>query len=305
MNNNGLKGVKMMVRIAAGFGIIMMLFVLIFYVNLLTGGSSWTNDGLLRFETMDDLFSYRLAIILLLIWSTVNTLICNTAVIMYSMKDDATFIANKWTLAVLSISIGGMFTPFILIKLPNTPTSATKNARGTIVKVFGLSWAVSSIISIATIGGIYGSLSDQTFVGNQMNIFITLMTVFGVLALVNALSSSLFFLDYGNKQLAAGEKGNGFVKAIAVVYTSIITVNLALQFLSSLFSMFSGFNRGNNAFANFFNGMFQLTRSLFMMFLIFQVIKGLWVDRGNQMKFDTYSKWNNNQQKPKQVNANY
>ncbi|GAA6237933.1 MAG: hypothetical protein SPLM_00580 [Spiroplasma phoeniceum] len=231
-----------------------------------------------------DLTSVKVVLLLVVIFSFFTTIICNIGLIRYAISStDAELCANKWSLAVLSLSIGGFFAPFALTWLPDTDVKATKNARVVIVRYLGTAWLVSALASIIAIMIFYNKATDKTWVGDSKQNFAIMM---GVLAVVSVLS--LIFVPgfYSNKVVAnmMAETSYGkWLRFVSTVYTILVTIMLVIQIITALLKLIEPFGRifqkGQNGlaiFANILNFTATLIGTIFMIYLITKVIKGLW-----------------------------
>ncbi|WP_338956135.1 hypothetical protein [Spiroplasma endosymbiont of Polydrusus cervinus] len=231
-----------------------------------------------------DLTSYKVLILLAVIFSLFTTIICNIGLIRYAIgSTDAELCANKWSLAVLSLSFGGFFAPFALTWLPDTDVKATKNARIVIVRYLGTAWLVSALACIASVMIFYNKATDKVWVGDAKQNFAIMM---GVLAVVSVLS--LIFVPgfYSNKVVAnmMTETSYGkWLRLVSTIYTVLVTIMLIIQIITALLKLIEAFGRmfqkgqdGLSIFVNILHFTSTLIGIFFMVYLITKVIKGLW-----------------------------
>ncbi|WP_053391172.1 hypothetical protein [Spiroplasma kunkelii] len=231
-----------------------------------------------------DLTSVKIVLLLVVIFSFFTTIICNIGLIRYAISStDAELCVNKWSLSVLSLSIGGFFVPFALTWLPDTDVKATKNVRVVIVRYLGIAWLVSSLASIVAIMIFYNKATDKTWVGDSKQNFTIMM---GVLSVVSVLSLIFVPWFYSNKVVAnmMAETSYGkWLRFVSTVYTILVTIMLVIQIITALLKLIEVFGRifqkGENGlaiFANILNFTATLIGTIFMIYLITKVIKGLW-----------------------------
>ncbi len=231
-----------------------------------------------------DLASYKVVILLAVIFSFFTTIICNIGLIRYAIgSNDAELCANKWSLAVLSLSLGGFFAPFALTWLPDTDVKATKNARVVIVRYLGTAWLVSALVSIAAVMIFYNSATNKVWVGDSQRNFAIMM---GVLAAVSVISLILVPGFYSSRVVAnmmAETSFGKWLRFVSTIYTVLVTIMLIIQIITALLKLIESFGRmfqkgqnGLSIFANILNFTSTLIGTIFMVYLITKVIKGLW-----------------------------
>ncbi|AOX43768.1 hypothetical protein S100390_v1c04250 [Spiroplasma sp. NBRC 100390] len=231
-----------------------------------------------------DLASYKVVILLAVIFSFFTTIICNIGLIRYAIaSNDAELCANKWSLAVLSLSLGGFFAPFALTWLPDTDVKATKNARVVIVRYLGTAWLVSALVSIAAVMIFYNSATNKVWVGDSQRNFAIMM---GVLAAVSVISLILVPGFYSSRVVAnmmAETSFGKWLRFVSTIYTVLVTIMLIIQIITALLKLIEAFGRmfqkgqnGLSIFANILNFTSTLIGTIFMVYLITKVIKGLW-----------------------------
>ncbi|AGM25989.1 hypothetical protein SSYRP_v1c03950 [Spiroplasma syrphidicola EA-1] len=273
------------------FGIIGVLFLAGYYFYF---WSNYTNGQItgdlntyqtLFMNSWEDLGTYRVLFLIIIMFTLTTTLICNIGLIRYATSGtDAELCANKWSLAVLSLSLGGVIAPFALTWLPNTDVKATKNARVTIVRYLGTGWMLGAIGAIIAIGSFMGVTNNSGFVtASAKNTFITVMTILGVVAGFSLLFVPFFYnrktVDHMIAQTSLGK----WYRFVSTVYTVFATILLVIQIISAIVKLIEAFGRifsnrqnGFQIFLNILNFSFMLIGTMFMIYLITSVIKGLW-----------------------------
>ncbi|WP_425378249.1 hypothetical protein [Spiroplasma endosymbiont of Polydrusus pterygomalis] len=231
-----------------------------------------------------DLTSYKVVILLVVMFSFFTTIICNIGLIRYAIgSTDAELCANKWSLAVLSLSLGGFFAPFALTWLPDTDVKATKNARIVIVRYLGTAWLVSALASIVAVMTFYNKATNKVWVDDAKHNFAIMM---GVLVVVSVLSLIFVPVFYSTKVIAnmMAETSYGkWLRFVSTIYTVLVTIMLIIQIITALLKLIEAFGRmfqkgqdGLSIFANILHFTSTLIGTIFMVYLITKVIKGLW-----------------------------
>ncbi|WP_374696788.1 hypothetical protein [Spiroplasma endosymbiont of Polydrusus formosus] len=231
-----------------------------------------------------DLTSYKVVILLAIMFSFFTTIICNIGLIRYAIgSDDAELCANKWSLTVLSLSLGGFFVPFALTWLPDTDVKATKNARIVIVRYLGTAWLASALASIVAVMIFYNKAVDKVWVGDGKQNFAIMM---GVLVVVSVLSLIFVPCFYSNKVVAnmMAETSYGkLLRFVSTIYTVLVTIMLIIQIITALLKLIEAFGfmfqkrqDGLSIFTNILHFTSTLIGTIFMVYIITKVIKGLW-----------------------------
>ena len=288
------------IKLSSVFGIVMMVLLLAVYSyyenRYLNSNNPAKNDLLIR--SYADLGSISVIIPIILVWMLAKTVVCNVGLIRYANLSDEELCANKWALAVLSLSLGGFFAPFALTWLPNANETATKNARTTIVRYMGISWAIGGALTGIALLAIWGAIpsTQQKWTGNSQSIFSAAVAV--VFAL-GALSLLLSFPFYGTKAEKAIQTETGAFKwfnFVTVAFCVIVTIELVIQIIVSLLKALEAFARiGNSSgvgriFAIIY-AFAQLVSTMFMIYLISRVIHGLWTNQGRTMTINRYDRY--------------
>lgn len=66
--------------------------------------------------------------------------------------DDLTLCANKWMISALSLTVGGLFTPFIMSSFPNIKIRSTIKPKVFLTKAFGIFMVVGAPLAMLTYG---------------------------------------------------------------------------------------------------------------------------------------------------------
>ena len=277
---------RLWIKISSYFGIfvVSLLAFLYFYTAYRIGHKEGKNPGGLIVTSFKDLTSSQILLFIGLILTTLSTIVCNIGLIRYASLPDNQFLANKWSLAVLSLSIGGFLAPWFLIHLPNVDTKATKNARVTIVKYMGTSWYLGCLF--AGLGLIILKtlvpVGNRTWASNGPAIF------WGVTGGLLALGSILvaitvpFYGDRVEHIIATKSSGYRYYQTVATIFTFIVTIMLVISIITAILRVLSEFSRAfqaQNGIETFFlviSALLQAVYTAFLIYMIIAVIKGLW-----------------------------
>lgn len=236
-----------------------------------------------------DLTSFKIIILLAIIFSFFTTIICNIGLINYAINStDIELCINKWSLAILSLSIGGFFTPFALTWLPDVNVKSTKNVRIVIIRYLGTSWMISSIISIITIMIFYNKVTDKYWIENSKQNFLTMMMFLTVISIFSLIFVPCFYNNKVVINMMSETYYGKWLRFVSTVYAVIVTLMLIIQIITSLLKFIESFYRifqkgqdGLTIFTNILNISTSLIGTMFMIYLIIRVIKGLWKREDN------------------------
>ncbi|WHQ36654.1 hypothetical protein [Spiroplasma sp. SV19] len=250
--------------------------------GVLVGDINAANSWLMN--SYADLTSYKVVILLVVIFSFFTTIICNIGLIRYAISsNDAELCANKWSLAVLSLSLGGFLAPFALTWLPDTDVKATKNARVTIVRYLGTAWLVSALVSIAAIMIFYNKATVKVWVGDSQRNFAIMMGVLAAVSVISLIFVPGFYSSRVVANMMAETSFGKWLRFVSTIYTVLVTMMLIIQIITALLKLIEAFGRmfqkgqdGLSVFANILNFTTTLIGTIFMVYLITKVIKGLW-----------------------------
>ncbi len=281
-------GVRLWLKISSYFGILMMIILVGVYFYGVTkanspGGVSQAVSAAVV-TSYKDLGSIKVLLFIFLIWSSVKTLVCNIGLIRYASAPDEEFIANKWALAVLSLSIGGFLAPFFLTHLPNTETKATKNARTTIVRYMGLSWALAGIVTLIAmfiLKSMIPAANHDWTSGQEKNFYVAIGCLAG-LGVLAGLTCAPFFSKNVANTIKTRSEGYHFYNLIMTGYVVIVTIELIALLCYAIFNTFVSIARAINsqngfeAFFNILSAILNIVYTIYLMRIITAVIRGLW-----------------------------
>lgn len=231
-----------------------------------------------------------------------SIIFCVALVHFVSTASDEDLIANKWAVAVLSLTVGGFLTPFLLTRLPNVEVKATRNARTTISKWFGFAGLMASIMSGVIIAVQWISNKPEA---DNLQTNTILIAILATIAAFTLISCLVFFRKDTDEKIANNEGVGQFAKVLSIVYTIVATIILILQLIYMVLKIVAifqdMFSSEGNAFMKILNVIasgFQIAMTVWTMTIIIQVIGGIWKKDGKpEFKF------NENAEKHLQPNA--
>lgn len=297
---------RLWIKISSWFGIIMMMILVIGWFYLYGKGVGKTSN---QFNNDIVVYSYNSLIglqgwlLIFLIWAAVKSFVCSFGLLRYAKLPDNEFVANKYQMAVLSLTIGGFFTPFILIRLPNVDVKTTQNARVTIVKYFGTSGAVAGILTAFALLAVKSTIpgGNQIWVRNQESIYWGMFGGFLALGILTGGITFPFYGDKAQKVLASRGKNYHYYNVVSIIFTVIATIELCILVVVAILRVFAEFARaaqaenGIETFLFLMRAIFQAVYTVMLMYIVIQVIKGLWrTDKnglmfmGKSQKFENY-----------------
>ena len=291
-------GTRLWIRISSLFGIIMVVFMLggyFYLINQYNNGVRNKSLDSIIIKNANDLVSGPGILMLFLIWSTVKTLVCNIGLIKFAGEEDSVFLANKWTLIVLSLSIGGFFAPWSMSRLPNVNVKATRNARVTIVKYMGFAWALSGLLT-SIIFVVLKTKLTGSFTGNSSKYFTLIISINALLFVVNFIAFLIFNIKPAANILNAKEPGYKKYEMITTMYVFVITLQLIVLIISACLRTILDFLKaaeGQDAFERIFNvinAIFSLVYTIYLIKIITSTIKGLWRKEDYMVEIPIYNK---------------
>ncbi|AOG60736.1 hypothetical protein SHELI_v1c07870 [Spiroplasma helicoides] len=291
---------KVFAIIAHAFGILVTVFLLGYMlVNI---------RDLKNYNNMIDLTNISLnTVITLIVFFGVMGIISSAYVIYFSAKsDDDTFVNNRYILMLFSLSVGGIITPFLLMRLPNSDVQTSINPRISISRGYGACFLGSGLAAIACYLFTYSTLNGD------LNLFdtdetskkatIIILTVSAV-CIIWGLANIATFVgnDVRTKFDKEGSATRGFMLFLSTVNLIIATITLVWIIISSILTIISiitdMFERRRGLLGSIFNGMIATLRIALQMFIIYtaiQCIKGIW-SRNGQFTYGQYQNLANKQ----------
>ncbi|AKU79417.1 hypothetical protein [Spiroplasma turonicum] len=207
-------------------------------------------------------------------------------------SDDDTLINNRWILAVFSLSVGGLFTPFVLAQMPNVEVKSSSDPKFTISKAYGVNALLAPIVGVSFYF-IFLKGTGLSMGMSQTNQIVWI--VFAVIGFWGILNCALFAGP--NAKNVWDKKGAGykFMNLIAVINLVYATIILIIQIILSILTIISIiadlFNPKNKGIFGFFDALLaplKIAMQLFIIYTIVKTIKGLW-SKGNSFQYGVYT----------------
>ncbi|WP_381415111.1 hypothetical protein NPX79_00070 [Spiroplasma endosymbiont of Anurida maritima] len=277
------------IAVMAIFGLIVGLFMIGGYLDALIKytDSIEAQDPMAAFfeqiiiRSYDELGGWKVTVLLFVVFTFSASIICNFGMAKYAItSSDEELINNKWVLAVLSLSIGSIWTAFLITGLPNQSSKSTKNPRVLIVRYLGGSWMAGAIMSLAFIAIVMAMLPEAskqfTSASSEQN-FTIVMAVLGVISAISLMFVGPFYSKNIINHLKAKGFIGGYLRFISTVYAVIASFLMILQVISAFLQIFGGRNEGSNG--GIFALMYLIARFAYfmmMMFIVGQILKGIW-----------------------------
>ncbi|ATZ18265.1 hypothetical protein [Mesoplasma melaleucae] len=207
---------------------------------------------------------------------------------------DEEVIANRYILAVLSVGVGGIITPFILTSMPNIETESSLNPRAFLAKnlgftmLFGFTLFLVTFISISLSSGItFNELIDTK---SDFGLIGFLSITLGIVGLLIGILGYGLFARSNASELMKEKNLQGYVmQVVGVIFTIISTVELVFLIMMSIvrligviFQSFACMNR-YDGFFKVFAILFAFSRIGFEIWYVTwvvamysRIISGLW-----------------------------
>ncbi|QEH62198.1 hypothetical protein SCHIN_v1c10050 [Spiroplasma chinense] len=231
-----------------------------------------------------------------------NIAACSFIINFTKKSDDATFSNNRYILVLFSLSSGGIFTPFILMRMPNVDVRTSINPKIVVSKGYGIIALSSAIVGFATFTIFNAATSNLSNLGSlegtQSTALITSMAIFGVFLFWGILNCALFI---GKTVDETSTEVSGFRNFIAIINFVIATITLIWIIINSISTIISAisdtFNRRSGFLSTMFNSMLLGLRIAMQMFIIYTAwhcIKGIWSKKG-EFEYGQYQRLSDKQ----------
>nr|WP_027063043.1 hypothetical protein [Mesoplasma seiffertii] len=261
------------------------------------------NDELKRLSIEDPnfvqtkiLWSIVLAICLYMVWKTVYTAIVICKFV--KENDDQEIIANRYILAVLSLTLGGFLTPFVLTQFRNMETVSTVKPRWFLSRVLGLTMLVGGALGLggfllatltSTLGASGISFADLLANTGGLVTFIILIA----LTTLGAIGVLTFY--GGNKQeiFDGNTTASKLMNAVAIMFLVVATLELVwlivisiIRLLGAIADLFQKIGQ-ESGFMKAFAIMWALANVVFTFYYVMMIVRisveciaGIWARDG-------------------------
>ncbi|ASZ09339.1 hypothetical protein CK556_03215 [Mesoplasma chauliocola] len=223
---------------------------------------------------------------------------------------DEEIIANRYILAVLSVGVGGIITPFILTSLPNIETESSLNPRAFLAKHLGFTMLIGfalflvSFVSIAlTSSGGYISFENLIATDTSYGLIGFLAITISIVGfLIGTLGYGLFARKNSSQLMKEKNLQGYMMQVIGVIFTLIATVELIVLIIMSIIRLimvvFNSIRYMNRyeGFLKVFAIMFAFSRIGFEIWYVTwivsmysKIISGLWA-KDQVIKINNFEK---------------
>ncbi|ATI74228.1 hypothetical protein [Mesoplasma florum] len=155
---------------------------------------------------------------------------------------DEEVIANRYILAILSVGVGGLITPFILTSLPNIETQSSMNPRAFLAKHLGLTMLIGFTLFLVSF--VWITLSS----GITFNELIDTSTDFGLIGflsltlsivgwLIGVLGFGLFSRSNSSDLMKEKNLQGYMMQIVGVIFTIIATLELVFLIIMAIFRL--------------------------------------------------------------------
>ncbi|QGS52248.1 hypothetical protein [Spiroplasma tabanidicola] len=273
--NRSISGVKTWTIVSAIFGII---------VSLIGMG-----EALYYYKKLNLDPQIELIIVTLIVFACALSVSFSSYIVYFAMtSDEDTFSNNRYILMLFSLSVGGLITPYLLMKLPNTNVQTTITPRVSISRGYGYSFLATGLVTLLTFIGLYAknsgisSIMDGDF--KTYNILIV------------AISGAMIFWGLLNVATFSAKSTEGTFEKKGAAYTWMMilsTINLIIGTISliwviiasvlNIISLISDiFNRRDGLLAIFTIPLIllRIAMQFFVIYTAANCMKSIWAPKG-------------------------
>ncbi|QHX36933.1 hypothetical protein [Spiroplasma sp. BIUS-1] len=291
--NRQTSSIRTLLMIGNVFGLISGLILLFVFVYWMSRAGVLVKDPT---PEMQELAGYMpLIFSAVAFFSITNVFFCCYIINFLRKADDITLLNNRYIIALFSISIGGLFTPFVLAQMQNIQVQSTISPKFTISKGYGGNALVSGFAALAVYFGFSLNGFGQGVFGNGAA-DMAVVAIFGVILFWGVLNCLIFAMPSSQESWDKKGAAYKFMNFIATINLIIATFTLVLQLISAVLSIISifadMFDRRRGFLGSLFNSMFaayRIAMQLFIIYTINRIIKGIWA-KGDQIYYQDYSK---------------
>ncbi|AXK51362.1 hypothetical protein [Spiroplasma alleghenense] len=269
-------------------GMFFSVFFLGLYITALFGNVEGFSLAMNDFTPVEQtLLVMVLAFLFYSLWKTIY--FGMTIIKFVKTKSDEDIIANRFMLAVYSLTLGGFLTPWMLTKIPNVDSNSTLNPRNEIAKVYTKNYVIGGSIFIASYFAIAAALKVNVFATQDAQLASYIFLGITGAAIALGLVGGIFFWK---KNSAEAYEKSGFMKFIAGIFIFIVTLELILKIISAILTIIDAIAdiaRSNDRnflmkFLIWMNSLITIMYSIFLIKICWATIKGIWSKNGVTMK---------------------
>lgn len=261
--------------------------------------------------------AFFLGIVSYLLWKTFFA--AYTTLNFIKNNDFAEISANRYLFVALSLSLGGMWTPFILTTLPNTNVQSSINPRYFLLKTYGIISSFGGLIALGVYFlalklGVNGLNNGTIFQAHTTVNILTITAITIALALSAFGFLSIWVWNQGKRNNFDLQEAGMLFKVASTIWLSIVSVEVFLtlvyaivRFLGLLSQTFNfiGQSQGTSGIIRSFllfpilmiNIMFQLLYVCWISYIVYQTIKGLWKPQVSYRTFESLARFKENKTK--------
>ncbi|WP_339024126.1 hypothetical protein [Spiroplasma endosymbiont of Agriotes lineatus] len=228
------------IKLAQIAGTFFSLLGLIFYIYYMKDiYNSLSNNDFVK----KSIVSLLLSIITYFVWKSIYNAIIIIRLV--NKCSDEELCANRYIISSLSLTIGGLFTPFLITSFPNVDTMSTIKPRYFLSKTMGFCTLIGApILTFCYFFSLLVEINsvNPEFIFNTnsvMGIISILVLIIGLITFILGLTTTKLFssnkltndLDYSNY--------SKLLKIISIIWMTILTVELVIVILFSIIRLIS------------------------------------------------------------------
>ncbi|ATG97550.1 hypothetical protein [Mesoplasma lactucae] len=288
MNSPLSAGTRFWIIFAQVFGTVFMVVGLISYCayledfkNYLTGpnGADVVNSPAAIAEA-----SFICAILVYFTWKSIWSAVVIIRAV--NKMDDLTLSANKWMISAVSLSAGGLFTPYLMTLFPNINIKSTIKPKVWLPRVFGIFMLVGAPLAMLT----YGLMNKGNFGGTGTEGYtIALFVIAGFLTVLGVANVATFYSKNANMKYDESGWMHFLANTTLVIITLelvVVMISAVLELVAAVFQLIS--RSGNNFFYILLNLLNVVIYALYVglvWWVTWETMTGIWKD---QVDFTTF-----------------
>ena len=268
---------RMIVALANWVGLVgaVVLAAVVVYFTFINPSSLFDLNGDVLLN--DDYLLYSAAILF-----SGMSLASHAFIINFNRKvDDITFLNNRYILILFSLSIGGVWTPFILMRLPNTNISSSITPRIAISQGFGAVCLAAGIPTLAFLGPVINW--TNMFSGDALEVMISALVIISMVLIAWGIINVSLFSGNNVKERYETSGARGlmvFVSTINLIFGTITLIFIIIETILTIINLIGSlFQRRSNIFSAVLNSMMismMIGVRILILFTAWKSIKGIW-----------------------------